>query len=229
MSRPSSSLAGPGLWCHTGDPLVAETLAACGVAWVCIDMQHGLVSVDSLLSVIHAIEVGGCACLVRVPSSDPAFICSVLDRGAAGVVVPIHSVDEGIAAVEACHYAPVGTRSFATTRSRVRAASPPICLLMVEEPATIAGALELAALPLCDGLFFGPKDAALLLDAPDDDLMRVAAEVVAACRKHGKYSGVFDPTRTFRGVDFDMVCIGADSEIVASAAHRRFNEFVGEK
>ena len=58
------------------------------VDFVWIDLEHNPTSLESLAAHLIAARAGGAPALVRVPSSDVAWIKRVLDTGAEAVIVP---------------------------------------------------------------------------------------------------------------------------------------------
>src|SRR5690606_16225274 len=62
-------------------------------------------------------RAGGICALVRVRSSELAFIKPVLDIGAHGIIVPqVRSAAEVQRVVNMCHYAPQGSRGYGPRR-----------------------------------------------------------------------------------------------------------------
>src|SRR5215470_15489916 len=98
------------------DPAVTEALAD-SVDFVWIDLEHSPIGLESLLAHLIAARAGGTAALVRVPSSDVAWIKRVLDTGAEGIIVPqIRTAAEVRSVVSACRYPPLGTRGYGPRR-----------------------------------------------------------------------------------------------------------------
>ena len=107
-----------GAWCSLPGPGPAELLAAGGVDYVVLDLQHGLLGEGDLPPLFPAIEAHGAAPLVRLRANDPVAIGRVLDLGAEGIVVPnVDSVEEARSAVRATLYPPRGTRGFGPVRA----------------------------------------------------------------------------------------------------------------
>src|SRR3546814_5803413 len=85
---------------------------------------------------------------------------------------------------------------------------------MLESPAAIANAEEIAAVPGVDALLIGTSDLSMEMGIPGEvghpDVAAAYERVVAACRKHGKHpgmGGVYDPPLMQRYIE-----IGARSE-----------------
>lgn len=197
-----------------------------GLDYVCVDLQHGLASIDRLVPMLQAIELGGSTPLVRVPSTDGTAIMSVLDRGAHGVIVPM--VDDAQMAADAaaaCKYPPAGIRSYGPTRSGLTRRSIAMerlqdvaCIVMVETAAGLDQAAAIAATPGVDAVYVGPADLALALGlAPGESDARFDAaleHVLETCHSAGKVAGIHCPdgTTAKRRLDqgFTMVTLVGD-------------------
>src|SRR5262249_24937093 len=84
------------------DPTVTEALGP-SVDFVWIDMEHNPITAQSLVGHLIAARAGGAASLVRVPSSDVAWIKRALDCGAEGIILPrAYSAREAVDFVFAC-------------------------------------------------------------------------------------------------------------------------------
>lgn len=93
-------------------PEICELQAAAGLDYVYIDMEHGSLTLDSVVNMIRAVQAGGDAApIVRVPEASPTLISRVLDAGAQGILVPnVDTAEQMRAAVRAAHFGPRGTR-----------------------------------------------------------------------------------------------------------------------
>jgi 4-hydroxy-2-oxoheptanedioate aldolase len=181
-----------GGWNVTGDVIAAGMLAAGGLDYVVVDMQHGGATEAGLPALTAAIERAGATPLARVRYAHPADIGRALDLGCAGVIVPnVDSAQEARAAAGACRLPPAGYRSGGGAL-----ASPggPLCLIMVESRAALADLDLTLAVPGVDGIYVGPRDLSYSLGctlSPDDSVLRSALEQIwAACLAAGKPVGV---------------------------------------
>lgn len=187
-----------GVWVAGASATTAETIGRAGFEWALLDLQHGAINQSSLLPVIQAIELGGSAAMVRVPSNDPAAIGHALDLGAVGVVVPMISTpDQARRAAAAARYPPEGERSFGPIRGfrSVEESNTAVCLAMIETREGLQNIDIIAAVPGIDGLFVGPMDLGLSLGTGasmdlDPEVESATDAVIAAARRHGKFAGV---------------------------------------
>src|SRR5688572_13490256 len=77
-----------GIILFTGSPMVVELMAAAGVDFVIIDMEHSALDLDQAAHLMRAADAAGITPFVRVPGVDAGLIMKLLDLGAAGLVLP---------------------------------------------------------------------------------------------------------------------------------------------
>lgn len=100
----------------TTDPSITESIGEL-YDFLWIDLEHSALTVESMQSHLIAARATATPALVRVPSSDIAWVKKCLDTGAGGVILPrSYSVNEVRLFVEACLYPPRGTRGFGPRR-----------------------------------------------------------------------------------------------------------------
>ena len=235
----SATLGG---WVVGSDPLIAEHLARCGFDEVTIDLQHGTSDFRDIALLCAAITRGGAVPLVRVPRAEPVTIGRCLDLGAAGVIVAmVGSAEEAAATVDACRYAPEGSRSIGPVRAQWTMDSGPlsdplaterlaavVCMPMVETADGLANVAEIAATPGIDGVYVGPGDLALAMGLPlpggrtaeQQQRLDVAIDsVVAACDAAGVTAGIQGVGGASAAAwvrrGFRMVTVTADVSLVA--------------
>lgn len=102
-----------GAWCEIPSPGLINAVAATGMDFVIIDMEHGNIGIETAGDMIRAAEVEGCSPVVRVSKLDESLILSALDADAFGVIVPhIESRKDAEAAIAYAKYHPMGQRGF---------------------------------------------------------------------------------------------------------------------
>jgi 2-dehydro-3-deoxyglucarate aldolase/4-hydroxy-2-oxoheptanedioate aldolase len=239
-----------GAWADVGSPLATEIAASTGYDWCVIDMEHGSATEADVLALLLAIEAGGAAALVRPPSGERLRIGRALDLGAAGVVVPqLHSAAEAAEAVTFLRYPPDGRRGVALrTRggrlgtlghTEIRSINEKLVgIVQIESPGALREVDAIAATDGVDVLFVGPADLSHSLGIPgqfsNPEYLAALDAVVAACRRHGKASGIllydhaaFGPhlERGFRfvgvGSESNFVAVGARAALDAARAAAR--------
>ena len=227
-----------GGWLSIGNAYTAEAMAGMGFDWLCIDLQHGMLSYDDLTYMLPAISTRDTIPLVRVPWNEPYEIMKALDAGAYGVIVPmVNNGEEAQRAVAACRYPPEGNRSFGPIRAAMyggrgyaqEANGQIACIAMVETAEGLDRLDEIAATPGLDAIYIGPSDLGYALGlgpAAFDDPKHVeaVARIFAACRTHGVAAGIHAGslafTRTCLAQGFNLVTLGSDGGFMAQAARR---------
>ena len=158
------------------DPTVTECL--CGLLdFVWIDMEHGPLSLESVMGHVMATKDSSTTPIVRVPWNEPVIIKRVLDLGAAGIIAPmVCTADEAQQLTAACRYPPDGTRSFGPTRamaygldpSYAQRANHEVIFMPIIETAEAGQHIEeILAVVGLDTYIVGPVDLAMSLGVPD--------------------------------------------------------------
>jgi 4-hydroxy-2-oxoheptanedioate aldolase len=181
-----------GGWIVTADVTAAGLVAAAGLDYVVVDLQHGAATERDLPALTAAIERAGVVPMARVRYAHPADIGRALDLGCAGVIVPnVDSAEQARAAAGACRFPPAGYRSGGGVLASPRG---PLCLIMVESRAAMADLDQTLAVDGVDGIYVGPRDLSYSLGCafdPGDAVLRPALEQIwAACQAAGKPVGV---------------------------------------
>jgi 4-hydroxy-2-oxoheptanedioate aldolase len=200
-----------GSWAVLADPLAAGAMAAAGLDYVVIDLQHGAATERDLP-------------VARVRYAHPADIGRALDLGCAGVIVPnVESIAQARAAAGACYYPPAGYRS----GGGVLASSPgnAFCIIMVESSSAMSDLDATLAVDGVDGIYVGPRDLSYSLRCeldPDDPVLGEALERIwAACAVAGKPVGVHSTSGVlaarYRKNGCRLVNVAADAPLLTSA------------
>lgn len=222
-----------------GGIATAEVLAAAGLDWVLIDLEHGALSESDIGSVVAATGAYGCATLVRVETPDRIRIGKVLDAGAAGIMLPrIQSLREIEEVLPFVSYPPKGCRGVATynrasawgaeTENLDTANDETLMLVQIETQGALDGVEDIAAHPGVDVLFVGPLDLSYALGAPRDfnslEFLKALERVVAAGELHRKSVGILASdlaTLERRAQEgFTFLAHGSDSTLLMQSAQQ---------
>jgi 2-keto-3-deoxy-L-rhamnonate aldolase RhmA len=187
------------------DPAVTEALAPT-VDFLWIDLEHSPLNMESLQAHLIAARAGGAPAVVRVPTSDVAWIKRALDTGATGIVVPqIQSADEARRAVDACRYPPAGNRGFGPRRpsnyGRMRGADyvqranqNVFTVVQIESRGALDELEGILALPELDSIVIGPYDLSGALgrlgDLAHPDVQSAIQTIIDRARAAGKLVGM---------------------------------------
>jgi len=223
-----------GLRLSSDSASVAEIVATQDVDYINIDMQHGLIDYSGAVDVMRAVSATEATITCRVPWNEPGIIGKVLDAGAMGVIIPmVNTVEQAEAAVAACRYAPLGSRSHGPIRAaRVNGPDYPAtandrvaCIPMIETTEALSNLDDILDVPGIDAVYVGPADLSLTLGLPpagdhDDASFNEALDViVAACTKREIIAGIHaNPGLTQKRVaqGFRMVTVSSDLMALAT-------------
>lgn len=187
-----------GTWLQFGHAGVAELMAQAGFDWIAIDLEHSVIGLETLQSLIQVIELTGCVPLVRLSANDAVLAKRVMDAGAHGVIVPaVNSPDEAEHAVRAVKYPPAGARGMGLGRAHAygarfreyveEVAAYAVVVVMIEHRQGVEQAEQILRVPGIDGVFIGPYDLSAsygALGQLDHPLVREAmARVVRAAQQ----------------------------------------------
>jgi 4-hydroxy-2-oxoheptanedioate aldolase len=212
-----------GGWTTITDALSARLLAAAGLDYVVVDLQHGGATERDLPAITTAIKLAGAIPLGRVRHAHPADIGRPLDLGCEGVIVPnVESAEQAAAVAGACRYPPVGYRSAGGSM----AFADPLCFVMVESPAAVADLGATLAVDGVDGVYVGPRDLSYALGCaldPNDPVLRKELERIwAACAAAGKPVGVHASdgatARLYRENGCQLITVAIDAIAVTRTA-----------
>ena len=203
-----------------------------------IDMQHALVSVSDMVSMIPAISTTDVTPFVRVPWLEPGIIMKALDAGSYGVICPmINTREDAELFVSYCRYAPQGTRSFGPGRAvfysgndyAIQANDTILTLAMIETQMAMDNLDEILTVEGLDAVFVGPSDLGLSLGyAPgnhEEPILLEAIETILKKTKiNGKMAGIYtlNPEYAKRMIKlgFDYVVISSDARMLSAKANQ---------
>ena len=170
--------AGPAiqaLWHQSASELMVEMAALVGFDTLVIDNEHGPAAVGTTLGLVRAANAGGAQTIVRVPSHSRDDISRTLDTGVDGLLVPmVNSGADARSVVDACRYAPLGSRGVAAGVVRAsgygtdadylaRANRTTLLAVQIESGEAIDNLDAILAVEGIDMLFIGPNDLAASL------------------------------------------------------------------
>lgn len=226
-----------GSWLLTTSADMAEIMAYAGLDFLLIDHEHGQGSIDDAVNQLRAMKGSDCSGVLRVPSNDRIYIKRALDAGVAGIMVPnIDNAEQAKAVVDACRYAPTGTRgAFGGMRAMRYGLNPgyygevedeTLIVVQVENTKAIDNIPEIAAVPGIDIVFIGPRDLSATLGKLNnfaDPVVRQEIErAERAILKSGKLLGSTAVTgkvaREMAERGHRFLISGSDATLLGSAA-----------
>lgn len=213
-----------GGWVMTPGPFTVNGMAASGLDYVVIDLQHGTATEHDLPTLTSNIRLAGATPLGRVRHAHQADIGRALDLGCEGVIVPqVETAEQAAAVAGACRYPPDGYRSAGGV---LAGPAKPLCIVMVESRRAMSELPEMLTLAGVDGVYVGPRDLSYSLGAvldPDDPILRPALEQIwADCAAAGKPVGVHatdgKTARIYRENGCRLLTVVADAVAVTRAS-----------
>lgn len=151
----------------TADPEIYCAMANSGFDFLWIEMQHSPLTYQEVARMIWACRGAPAMPFIRVPDSTPGDIQKATDIGALGIIIPlVDSVEEIRSAVEYTMYPPWGKRSLGNGQYgalygndyRQTANDNMVVVAMIESPAGVALADEIARVPGVDVVFAAATD-----------------------------------------------------------------------
>lgn len=158
-----------GAWMQIGHPAVAEIFARAGFDWVCVDLEHGAIDLETMANIFRTLDGFDCVPVARLPLNDPVWIHRTLDAGARGLIIPmVKTAAEAEAAIYEAKYPPRGARGYGYSRANMHGmdfaeyianANEEIAMVMqIEHKDAIANLDGILKVQGVDGLFIGPLD-----------------------------------------------------------------------
>ena len=216
---------------------------------VMIDLEHSTMSLDVAASLCATAVDLGLFPFVRVREREYGALGPLLDGGAQGVIVPrVETAAEATAVALACRFAPRGQRSqlasvpqFGLRPTPAATLNPAlddatVVQILIETPAGVARAGEIAAVPGVDVLAFGANDFTAELGVPgqytDPRVTEAISALSAAAKQHGKLlmvGGIADPAllRDFGALGVcPLRLTGTDTDMLYAGAAARAERFL---
>ena len=228
-----------GTWIQIGHPAIAEILAKVGYQWICVDLEHGSIVIESLANLMQVIEAKGAVPIARLPLNDPIWIRRSLDAGARGLIIPmVNSAEEIESAIRQAKYPPRGVRGYGYSRANtygmdfdeyITDANETIAIIaQIEHKDAIENIESILQVPDLDAVFIGPLDLSGSygktgqLDCPE---MREALQrYLDACKKYNKTAGihiVIPDDKSIRDAiikGYKLISLGVDGLLLERAA-----------
>src|SRR5690349_513986 len=226
-------------WLAIPNGFSAETMAHQGWDTLTVDMQHGVVDYQAMVTMLQAISTTATVPVVRAPWLEPGILMKTLDAGAYGVICPmVNTREDAQRLVAYTHYAPRGTRSFGPIRALLyggadyptHADDTIVKFAMIETAQALDNLDDILSVEGLDAVYIGPSDLSLSLGcAPafDDVEPKVAQaieHILERARAHGLVAGIHNGTpqaalaRVAKG--FQFVTVSSDARLMAAGAQQ---------
>ena len=224
-------------WCGIPSSFSAEVMANMGWDSLVIDMQHGMIDYQMMVTMLQGISTTNVTPMVRVPWNDPAHIQKALDAGAYGIVCPmINNRAEAEKFVGSMRYAPIGYRSSGPIRAALyggpdyhaKANDVVVAFGMIETEEAIDNLDDILSVKGLDAIYIGPSDLSISYgyppggDKPDEWMMTTLKKVLDGCRRHkvqpGIHCGAPAYAKKMIAMGFTFVTVGGDNRFLTMGA-----------
>jgi len=194
-----------GSWITLGHPAIAEIMASAGFDWLVLDMEHSVLELGEVQTIIQVLDKQQCPAIVRLTSNQPDQIKRVMDAGATGVMVPmVKSAADAHAAIQSVYYPPRGQRGVGLARAQGYGASFPeyqrwleqnaIVVVMIEHVDAVNDIDAILSVPEIDAYIIGPYDLSGSMGRPGElnhtDVQAAIELVLRAGQRAEKPGGI---------------------------------------
>jgi 4-hydroxy-2-oxoheptanedioate aldolase len=227
-----------GSWLSVGHPTIGEAMGLAGFDWLIVDMEHGVLGLESVQSLVQAIQTTPATPIVRVPWNEPVIVKQVLETGAMGLLFPqVNSGAEALSAVRSASFPPRGIRGIGSGRGTgfgawfdeylQHAGDELLIAVQIEHERALENVREIVAVEGIDLVFVGANDLSAsmgLLGQPKHPrVLDAIGLVLREARSAGIAAGLnaADPDDANRRIaeGFQFVGIGQDMMLLSTASH----------
>lgn len=229
-------------WLAIPNGFAAETMAHQGWDSLTIDMQHGVVDYQAMVTMLQAVSTTPTVPVVRVPWLEPGILMKTLDAGAYGVICPmVNTREDAQRLVAYTHYAPRGTRSFGPVRALLyggadypaQANETIVTFAMIETAQALDNLDAIMGVEGLDAVYIGPSDLSLSLgcrpvfDDLDPKAQQAVDYILERAKAHGLVAGIHNGTpesalaRIAQG--FQFTTVSSDARLMAMGSQQILN------
>jgi 2-keto-3-deoxy-L-rhamnonate aldolase RhmA len=235
-----------GTWVNSfGTPQIAQVLATAGFDFMYIDMEHSVLSIETVGSLCHSALAAGLVPIVRPPAKDPHLLTRPLDGGAMGLLVPhVDSREEAESIVRAVRYPPEGVRGMSLQGPHTgwgkakgdeyvaSTHAETLLLVQIESDAGMRNLDGILSVEGVDGAVIGRADLSTDLGLPGQtnhpEVVRRVEMMIEACQRNGKIPGLLvqdvASAREWIGKGIRLVPYSNEVSILVNAASRAIGE-----
>lgn len=230
-----------GTFVKTPAPQIVEVLGITRLDFAVIDAEHAPFDRRDIDLMMMAGKAAGLPLFVRVPDHAAATILSVLDMGAAGVLVPhVDSVGQARQVVARARYKG-GERGFSSSpragcygtlsyQAAQEAGDSSLVMCQIESVAGLEAAEAIAQVPGVGGLFIGRADLSLSMGEENSRsaaVLQATERIIRAALDAGKIAAMFvssrDEVNEFAALGVTWFVLGSDQSLLRQAAQAAAN------
>jgi 4-hydroxy-2-oxoheptanedioate aldolase len=236
MWRKGTPTYGP--FVQLNSPGICEILGHAGFDFCIIDMEHGVIHVDTAENMVRASNAAGIVPIIRVAFNKPELISQALNTGASGVHIPhVSTPKEAEEAVWASKFFPLGGRGVCPFVRAARysadktiyynkANTETMVIVAIEGTEGIKNLSEILKVKGIDVIFVGPYDLSQSLGVPGQvthqKVLDKVREIAALSKKAGVALGMFietpDAAKEWVKQGVLYCCLDVDAAILLKAS-----------
>jgi 2-keto-3-deoxy-L-rhamnonate aldolase RhmA len=212
----------------SSDPDIFCAMAGAGFDFLWIEMQHSPLSYQEVARMIWACRGAPAMPFIRVPDATEGDIQKAVDIGAMGIIIPmVENLEKVKAAIKFAKYPPLGARSQGGGQYgslwgsdyRKNANDNIMIVAMIESPAGVAIAEQIAALPGVDAVFAASTDLSSFsgLRQGDPQYEAMVTKIHDLTLKYGK--GLGGPLAWKNRPGFNFFQGPGETSLLRSGAH----------
>ncbi len=224
-----------GTFVKTTSPQVIEILGGCGLDFAVLDAEHAPYDRAALDLAMIAGRAAALPLFVRVLERNASGLLSVLDMGAAGVLVPhVDTEDDAREVVAHCRYVG-GDRGYSSSpraagygalgmKQALAEGDRNVVICQIESVSAVENAARIAAVPGVAAVFIGRADLALSMgldNAQDPRVTEATQSVIETTLAAGKGVGMFVGSTAerdkYRALGVTWFIQGSDQSLLAQA------------
>jgi len=223
-----------GGWIMIGHPTIVELYAE-EFDWICVDLEHTCISLETFSNLVLAAKGTGCDVLARLSGIDSTQAKAVLDAGADGIIVPdVRSGTQAEKAVSMARFAPKGTRGSSLCRAsnfgkdffdyQKRNNKDVIVVVMIESIEAVKCRHDILNVEGLDAVLIGPYDLSASLglngQLQHEDVIDAQRQILESCRRNDVNAGIHiphvDPGQLVSRIEegYRFIACGLDTEFI---------------
>lgn len=218
---------------HLTDPSLHELTSLMGFDGIWLDLEHHMVSVETVATLMRAARVGTSDIMARCAKGEYMRLSRLLEAGAQGIMYPrCDNAEEAREVVKWAKFAPLGRRGLDTGNPDTPYCSLPIdtyvreaneqtfVVIQIEDAAALEHVEAIAAVEGVDVVFLGPADFTVIGGFPgqfDHPAITAAMERInAAVKAAGKAWGMpcFSPAYARKLLDMGARFLASGADIL---------------
>jgi len=230
-----------GGWLQIGHPACAEIFARAGFDWVCVDLEHGVIDMETMANIFRTLSAFDCVPVARLPINDPVWIHRTLDAGAKGLIIPmVKTKEEAKRALHEAKYPPQGVRGFGYSLANmhgidfeeyIATANEEIAVIIqIEHSDAISNLEAILQVKGIDGTFVGPLDLSgsmgITSQMEHPEMTRALEKYLKASSKYNITVGLHiihpNPENIKEAIQkgYTLIALGLDNVFLGEGARR---------